>query len=540
MQKSLIAVAILSGLTSMSVDAGKVSIDTVLDASWVQQKYTFATSDDVSINTIEVKPTVAMQYDAARANVRGTLSHVQQRTSFDNDNDSVNNNFTEYTLTSQLTILKRLLTANGSISQNYTSFNPNQFLIDDFLLQEDELNKVQRSSFGLNSTIIQGDYFGGQASVSTNRFKTFDKINQINRETSGDTLALGIFSGRDFNWLSWSVDYTKRNSEQFNNGDFSSQYLQANASFKLLDDFGLSLTAQDETNTLSTASSAQNDAREFSSYGVGINYSPTNNRSIAVYYNKPSSASNDTDNFVSGSVNWDFSSRTAIDATISKRYYGRSLNANFRFNNRAFRMVIGRSESVTSSAQLLLDGTINANFVCGTGTIDIGDCFLPDTLDYELGVGESLISFSQPNFSLDDNLTLRKQHFINLSYQQRKLTYSLNASENEDSNELSEARFATRSIVGGINYQIGVFTSLNWDHSKSETKSFVAELLEGTGNIRRHDISVERQFGRDVSLTLTLSDIEREGFVPGFTNIRNEDFSDNRITLSVRYQPNSI
>ena len=96
MQKSIITLAILTGLAPLTVDAGKVTVDTVLDASWVQQKYSFATSDDIKVNTLEVVPTVAMQYVAKKAQVNASASHVQQRSSFNNDNPSLTRNFTEY------------------------------------------------------------------------------------------------------------------------------------------------------------------------------------------------------------------------------------------------------------------------------------------------------------------------------------------------------------------------------------------------------------------------------------------------------------
>ena len=148
MQKSIITLAILTGLAPLNVDAGKVTVDTVLDASLVQQQYNFATSDDFEVNTLEIVPTVALQYAAKKAQVNASASHVQQRVSFNNDNPSLTRNFTQYSVQSQLTLIERLLIATADYSQNYNSFNPNQFLIDDFLLQADQLDKVERTRFG--------------------------------------------------------------------------------------------------------------------------------------------------------------------------------------------------------------------------------------------------------------------------------------------------------------------------------------------------------------------------------------------------------
>lgn len=539
MQKSIITLAILTGLAPLTVDAGKVTVDTVLDASWVQQKYSFATSDDIKVNTLEVVPTVAMQYVAKKAQVNASASHVQQRSSFNNDNPSLTRNFTEYAVQSQLTLIERLLIASADYSQNYNSFNPNQFLIDDFLLQEDQLDKVQRARFGLNSNIIQGSYFGGQASLSRSSIKISSNNASNSRETDSNQFAFNLYNGSDFNLFNWSVDYSKSRTDQFSGGAFTSEFTQANAGFKIYEDLGLSITAQDESNKLSNELLSQSNAREFSSVGIGLSYSPSNNRSLSIYYNKPSSSAADNDGFVSGSVNWAFSPRTAFSANASKRYYGRSSDASLTFNNRSFRLEAGRSESVSSDAQLFIDGNTTTSLVCSTGAVNLGDCFLPDTLDYQLGVGESFIDFQQPNFALGDNIVLRKQNYITASYQRRKLTFNLNAYDNQDRNEGNvnvNTRLDTQTVTLGMDYRIGVYSSLNLSHSRANLQSFTLDSETGEGTTKRTDISFEREFGPDVVLTLKLSDIARTGFLPGFNSIRNEDFSDNRVTVSIRYQ----
>lgn len=539
MQKSIITLAILTGLAPLTVDAGKVTVDTVLDASWVQQKYSFATSDDIKVNTLEVVPTVAMQYVAKKAQVNASASHVQQRSSFNNDNPSLTRNFTEYAVQSQLTLIERLLIASADYSQNYNSFNPNQFLIDDFLLQEDQLDKVQRARFGLNSNIIQGSYFGGQASLSRSSIKISSNNASNSRETDSNQFAFNLYNGSDFNLFNWSVDYSKSRTDQFSGGAFTSEFTQANAGFKIYEDLGLSITAQDESNKLSNELLSQSNAREFSSVGIGLSYSPSNNRSLSIYYNKPSSSAADNDGFVSGSVNWAFSPRTAFSANASKRYYGRSSDASLTFNNRSFRLEAGRSESVSSDAQLFIDGNTTTSLVCSTGAVNLGDCFLPDTLDYQLGVGESFIDFQQPNFALGDNIVLRKQNYITASYQRRKLTFNLNAYDNQDRNEGNvnvNTRLDTQTVTLGMDYRIGVYSSLNLSHSRANLQSFTLDSETGEGTTKRTDISFEREFGPDVVLTLKLSDIARTGFLPGFNSMRNEDFSDNRVTVSIRYQ----
>lgn len=539
MQKSIITLAILTGLAPLSVDAGKVTVDTVLDASWVQQQYSFDTSDDIKVNTLEVVPTVALQYAAKKAQVRASASHVQQRSSFNNDNPSLTRNFTEYAVQSQLTIVERLLIATADYSQNYNSFNPNQFLIDDFLLQEDELDKVQRTRFGLTSNIIRGEYFGGQASLSRSSIKTSSEIVGNSRETDSNQLSVNLYSGNDFNFYNWSINYSKSKTDQFSGGAFTSEFIQANAGFKLYGDLGLSVTAQDESNNLSNELLTQSNDREFRSVGVGLSYSPSYNRSLAIYYNKPSSSANDNDAFVSGTINWAFSPRTALSASASKRYYGRSNDVSLSFNNRAIRIEAGRSEAVSSNAQLFIDGNTTTSLVCSVGAVNLGDCFLPDTLDYQLDVGESFIDFQQPNFAIGDNIVLRKQNYLNASYQRRKLTFSLNAYDNQDLNEGDvniNTRLDTQSLTAGVAYQIGVYSSLNLSHSRADMQSYTLDSETGEGTTKRTDIAFEREFGRDLVLSLKLSNIARTGFLPGFNSIRNEDFTDKRITVSIRYQ----
>lgn len=539
MQKSIITLAILTGLAPLNVDAGKVTVDTVLDASLVQQQYNLATSDDFEVNTLEIVPTVALQYAAKKAQVNASASHVQQRASFNNDNPSLTRNFTQYSVQSQLTLIERLLIATADYSQNYNSFNPNQFLIDDFLLQADQLDKVERTRFGLVSNIIQGEYFGGQASLNRSSFNTISDIVGNSRESDSNQLSVNLYSGSDVNYYNWSVNYSKSKTDQFTGDAFTSEFVQANAGFKIFGDLGLSLSAQDESNSLSNELLTQSNDRDFSSVGAGVSYSPSINRSLAIYYNKPSSSASDNDGFVSGTINWAFSPRTIFSANASKRYYGRSSNASLSFNNRAVRIEAGRNESVSSNAQLFIDGNTTTSLVCSVGAVNLGDCFLPDTLDYQLGVGESFINFQQPNFALGDNIVVRKQNYLNVSYQKRKLTFNLNAYDNQDLNEGDisiNTQLDTQTVSAGVDYKIGAYSALSLLHSRADIQSFTLDTETGEGSTKRTDISFEREFGRDLVLSFKLSNIARMGFLPGFNNINNEDFTDRRVTVSIRYQ----
>ena len=283
----------------------------------------------------------------------------------------------------------------------------------------------------------------------------------------------------------------------------------------------------------------QSNDRDFSSVGAGVSYSPSFNRSLAIYYNKPSSSASDNDGFVSGTINWAFSPRTIFSANASKRYYGRSSNASLTFNNRAVRIEAGRNESVSSNAQLFIDGNTTTSLVCSVGAVNLGDCFLPDTLDYQLGVGESFINFQQPNFALGDNIVVRKQNYLNVSYQKRKLTFNLNAYDNQDLNEGDiniNTQLDTQTVSAGVDYKIGVYSALSLSHSRADMQSFTLDTETGEGSTKRTDISFEREFGRDLVLSFKLSNIARMGFLPGFTNINNEDFTDRRVTVSIRYQ----
>ena len=67
-------------------------------------------------------------------------------------------------------------------------------------------------------------------------------------------------------------------------------------------------------------------------------------------------------------------------------------------------------------------------------------------------------------------------------------------------------------------------------------QSFTVDTETGEGKTKRTDIEFEREFGRDLVLSLKLSNIAREGFLPGFNSVRNEDFTDKRVTVSIRYQ----
>lgn len=541
MRKPLLVILVANALgTSAMLSAGELSFAPALDTSLVQQKYTFASDAQRDINTLVVTPSFTAEYSARKFTLSATAAHTQQESNVDEDTQE--DSFTSYRVNGEFFIVDRLLYLTVARSQSHQSFNPNQFAIEDFLFRDTPLRKNTSQQISLNSNIQNNDYINGNLQAFHSQFDISALATELNdNESSTSGFSAQLRQGDDIKAMTWSLVLNHQDSEQFSANDLSTQYAQLTTNFRVFNDFGLTTTAQTEKNEVTGTTQAFSQLRDFSSIGLGVNYSPSANRIIALTYNKGTTdglngQAEEEDNFVAGSINWAFSSRTQLTLNAAKRFYGRSASGNLSYNTKHWRASATRSETVTSTSRLLNEGSSLAAFVCPTGATSVGDCFLPDTLDYNLGAGENFVNFLQPNISLEDSIILRKNNVVSVGYQKRKLSLSFSASLNEDENQANFITTETASKNASITYKVGARSSLSLTWTDSETKRIDQDDNNLSGNTDKVALRFERTFGRDWSANAELANINRDGFVPGFAT-QGDKLKDKRVSVGLSYQP---
>jgi hypothetical protein len=121
-----------------------------------------------------------------------------------------------------------LLSLNAGGSQSYRNEGVNTFLLDDFLLNGDNLNKVTSHRASATLSLPRGKYFGLDSTAEYSKNKS-DNNNQNSSsvgslfDSQGYTLSLSALSGKRIRGirsiLTGNLNFVKRSSQE----DFFSQ-----------------------------------------------------------------------------------------------------------------------------------------------------------------------------------------------------------------------------------------------------------------------------------------------------------------------------
>lgn len=527
-------------ITSVSTaTAGELSVVAKVTGEHIEQDFTLSQSGNIPAQTQQIRPQIGLQYAARRLNINLNAEHIQQR--FDNGTDTQSYDFTNASLSTSWTVIERLLQVNANASQGYNSFNVNNLGRNLFLSPNRDLNKTQRYGVGFTSEWLTGSFFGGGITGDVTSSETQRDGDAVSKSDS-HRLSLNLVNGDALPDLKWSLQATQTDSSGFTNREFDTTYANLDASYRLFGKVGLALNASFDANEAFLADTGNSQIRDFTSYGVGLSYSPSVERSLALTWNTSHSDDPEADkeDYLIGAIDWAFSSRTRLNARTSKRFFGRTSSANFVYNLKHLRAVASRSEAVTSTSRLLNQGSIVTPFVCGAGASSINDCFLPETTDYTLGAGEQFINVSQPVFALVDSVIIRKSDSLALLYDKRKTTISLTFSQT------SQERLQQQNIIDAniidfqLGYQVGSYTNISLDYSTQDyLQTLLSDASTSKGKFTEYGMTLSSDLGRTLKTELSLKRLDKKGTVTGFNSFgsfTDEDYSENRITFSLSYE----
>lgn len=527
--------------------AGELRLNAGVDASIVEQQ--IKTKDDpkqtINATNIIIKPNASIAYEAKDFDVflKGTHNQVRRQL----ENETTTQDFTEYSYSGNYDIVENTLALAASGNRSYFSNSLNSFLVDDFLLNSDSLNKNTSNRASLLLNIRRGKFYG--LSATTSYDKIVSELNDnflpddsvFKNETYG--LILNAISGEGLDGarvsLTSNLQYSKRDLGQ----DFVTQQVSISSDIEAYGDFGLALNATYENNEIRTEIEVENNGlREFYSVGAGLIWQPRGDRYIEVLLNRSTTSSlldedeDEEDTFVSYNVNWAFSARTSIQANFTRRFFGDAGNVSFRHQKKNWRSSINYSEVVSSNSQLLNSNNVGL-FICENGSTDITDCRLSDTLQPELTPGETLQSFVVQNLNINDRIIIRKALAAQTAVTRRRTTLSLVASSTQDEEVQFNRIFDVSTVRASLAFSLTHNTTIQYafNHSKTE--------LDQEGEIdsaitKEHSVQVRRQLTRRLSTSLSLRYLDRNGEVnrgiPSLIGL-NGPLTDRRLTFQVSY-----
>jgi uncharacterized protein (PEP-CTERM system associated) len=523
-------------LLSTNIYAGEVDVVTSLNSTAYHYNSQFGELPAENSQALVTTPSLTTNYASNFFNSTFLIKHtnVKQTGDVRDAEGETDKSYNDMQLNSQLILIQNLMSISLSGVQSYRSVDERQAGVVDKVLSSGSLTKSRQYSAGLIFKTPNPQYIGLDFSSS---FSTTDSDRSTDETGGGvnndNTIFQGrLYQGQKLKRVAWDLTYLHSETSRINFLDFSSTSANAYLSFGMFSDLRMVLTGNSEKNDIDTSNTGSlRTGIDTNSIGAGLEWRSSSNRAFTITYNELDEGESTTE-YIGVNANWAFTSRTALQFDYGKRFFGDSYRVNFSHNTKSLRTKLRYSEDITTFASATTSREELGVFVCTIGAIDLSECFQPNTLEYQLQVGEQFRNVFEISPDISEQVFLSKSGGISVGYSARKLTVSLDLTS-RDTEYLESAR--TRKNTGlrlNASYKLGRKTDL--DFGSSITKS---DSTDEDGGIRQDDIwSTNVTFKRDLSDHLSVSANAR--YLDRDSNNADAILRDKRITLSVNYKFN--
>jgi uncharacterized protein (PEP-CTERM system associated) len=476
-----------------------------------------------------IKPSLLGRYKGRLLSASLTANHSRVRRRVDNEdgNDTSNQNYTDLRYTSDLTLIEDVLSLTLSGAQSYRVVNQQQAGFSDVILGSDNLTKTRNNSAQLNFSIPNPLYVGFTMQ------STYSKT-QTDQSQSGQTGVDGgnvgvtarLFQGKYIRPINFDISAQYNDTSRANFQNFESTRVQGNFGIPIIREVEFLINGSlDEYDTGQTGFTGRPNL-DTTSYGAGLEWTPSNGRNLSLTYNRLEEGENTTD-FLGVNLAWAFSTRTALNFDYGKRFYGDSYTLNFNHSLKSLRTSVSYSEDLTTFSRLGASSTnITGIFVCQFGSTELIDCFQPDSLDYQLQVGEEFRTTTEVVTDISEEVILRKSGTASIGYSKRKVTMSIDASYRRTEYLESDRLSINRSLRLNVNYAIGRKTNISFA-STLATNQF--NELETADTTTTTSINFSRDLGRYLKLSIAARFLDRES-----DNLERNG-TDKRLTVGLNY-----
>ncbi len=312
-------------------------------------------------------------------------------------------------------------------------------------------------------------------------------------DTESNRYTLSVVSGSRFIPFTWAANYNRTDTNNSNAVDSGSELFSANARYQLRRSFGLLAQASMEKNDFTGANA---NVRDYSSYGLGVFYTPGRRVSMDVLYNV-----SDDSNFLSGSLTLNPTLRTALQATTSKRAFGRSYALNLTHRTRKSNWSLRYQDDLTTSQQQFtnFDG-----YLCPAGILPPDPSCIP--------------AISQPQ----SNETYLAKNLIGaVSYTLRRATWNLSLYNNRREYQASGATDTTQGVQTSFGLRPAAHTTFTLSGGLSRNES--SGLLGLENDLWNISLAASHQFRTKVTGSLEVRHQDRQ------SNQASGDYAENSV-----------
>lgn len=535
--KVVTAGAIVCCLTPFGT-AAELTILPALSTGLVTQEVKQISSDKASLDTINIDPSLTVDYRSRTFEGRFTGSH--QHLIRDIDGETTKDDFNTYDYDATYEIVENLLNIQASGGLNLLNLSPGEYLISDRFSNPDSLSKTRtnRVSFDLdadkldwvtvNSTLLYSSVESEQQSFGSDNLEgnTYEWNAQFSEGENLESSFFTVFS---------SFSQTKSDGDLLNGSsrrsDQKSRELDAFFTNRIYGNFGIVFQGRNEAYQFDSVINSDS-RRDFTSYGSGLAYIQSPNRYIALTYNRGERDDDDKDYFVGGNLQWAFSGRTNLRASYGKRYYGDAGNFQFSYNTKTIRASVNYSENVTNFSRLTGSAESIGVFICPSNDINITSCYQPNSLNAQLEPGEQFTEFTDFVVEVSDEPILIKRSNTLIGYSKTKFSTALEFRYSNPFYEDSGREQVTYTTSWSANYELGPKTDLRSQLVYVETNERRGEENIGQGfedTIYRAIAAMSYKINDNL-----LADLEFR-FVDRDSDVVQRDVSDRRVSITFKY-----
>lgn len=522
---SLVQLSVITSVASMNTNAAEFEFTPSVSATLNYVERVTDSRDNFFAG--EITPRALVTYRSSNVSASMTVNNrnIYRDTSDDSFESYLTSNYNvQYELYDQSIFLY----TNGS--QQYNSINSSNLLINDLVTNPDDLTKTRNNTGGLRITNLGNSWVTLSSNLSAS---LFESERSSTSETAFDTKSyrssLSLDSGSRFSFFRWSLGTNYREIQRNSGFDTMRRNSFANTNFAITDRFFLVAGFNESKQDLNGVDSIDT----YRTYNAGVLYQNQNNL-LRIAYNSVSEQSTFSENDNSGFYSIDFrvqlSPRTSFSGSKDQAFYGDTESFSFIYASRKLRATATYSEEVTSNSSIF-DSNGEGVFVCPDNYLTIDDCFVPDSLSYELQPGEQFTDLSTFQDDINDSERVRKNWVVNTGYQFNRLTVSLQGrrlqslyfDDTPDSLQHSfstslTARLGVRtSLSASVSYIKTEFDSL----SRSDSETYVGTVGMSFRIKRNFTIGIQSQY-RDLD---SLSQFE--------------NYQERRFLITLYYSPNS-
>jgi hypothetical protein len=317
-----------------------------------------------------------------------------------------------------LSVLNDSWINNAYYESDYEVINAAKSTFNDLIYQSGDSHNIERygvnTSYSLPSMLsIQGEF---NAAFTGNNV-TFDSEETVTRQnqTDVDFNLSQTVSGQGIQWRIAGYSSKKESKIGYQNENRTGDVLIRVPLTERIKAVGTSnYTYQESVNT--SLSSVAEDPIEYAHYGAGFAYYDSKRGNLAQV--TVSRDNRNDDYFFGTDLRWAFDDEHYVSANVTRKFYGDSGSFNYVYNSERVSFDLYYKENVELEYMIEQELVDEGLYVCrdGADSFDESLCWQPESLNYELGQGETIIPKIQVNYPLVDRVVLNKKLGFNWSY----------------------------------------------------------------------------------------------------------------------------